>query len=71
VTEPSHERLRRALALTRDEEIGCDDFLARLAAYVEGRPESDVVKALMDHHREICPECEEEREILARSLALD
>lgn len=60
--------LARMLELTRGEEIDCEGFAQHLAALVEGNLEPEV-QALMDHHRAICPECEEEREALERALS--
>jgi len=62
--------LRRLLTETKDEELDCEAFQARLAADVEGTLE-ETFAALMEHHRRICPECDEEREILKRALGLD
>lgn len=56
---------------TREEELDCDDYLGHLAQYVEGSMDDERLRALMEHHREICPECEEERAILARALGLE
>ena len=58
------------LQLTRGEELDCDQFHQHLAAMVEGQL-SPSLQALMEHHRQLCPECEEERAILVRALGLD
>ncbi len=60
--------LRSSLALTQDREIDCDEFLERLAELIDGRLMDKDIAALMEHHRKICPECEEERQILERAL---
>ncbi len=62
--------LAKMLQLTRDEEIDCAAFAQHLAALVEQKVEPEL-RALLDHHRVICPECEEEREALERALAPD
>ena len=62
--------LAKMLALTQNEEIDCEAFAQHLAALVEDKVEPEL-RALLDHHREICPECEEEREALALALAPD
>jgi len=62
------EELLNKLRLTSKEEIDCDEFLARLAEYVEGRPLDAEVKRLMDHHLILCPECAEELELLRKAL---
>ena len=59
--------LARMLELTRSDELDCEEFARHLAALVEGKVEPEL-KALMDHHRVICPECEEERQALALAL---
>ncbi len=60
--------LARMLELTRGEEIDCEGFAEHLVKLVEGNIEPEL-KELMDHHRRICPECDEEREALERALA--
>ena len=59
--------LARLLELTRTDEIDCDGFSEHLAALIEGNVEPEL-ETLLDHHRELCPECDEEREALARAL---
>jgi hypothetical protein len=70
MSDPKQTRatLARLLELTRSEELDCDGFADHVAALVEGNVEPKL-EALLDHHREICPECDEEREALARALA--
>lgn len=62
--------LARLLALTRTDEIDCDGFSEHLAALIEGNVEPEL-ETLLEHHRELCPECDEEREALARALGED
>ena len=62
------DTLFRMLGLTREQELDCDAFCDHLAAYVDGAITDDALKALMAHHEEICPECEEQRVILARAI---
>jgi|GEM_PF-1569284 len=64
----TREVLARLLELTRSEEVDCDGFADHVAALVEGNVEPELEK-LLDHHRALCPECDEEREALARALA--
>lgn len=61
--------LARLLELTRTDEIDCDGFSEHLAALIEGNVEPELEK-LLDHHRVLCPECDEEREALARALGV-
>lgn len=72
MSDPKDTRatLAKMLALTQDEELDCTGFAQHLAALVEDKVEPEL-RVLLDHHREICPECEEEREALARALAPD
>jgi len=63
--------LRRLLEGTRDEELDCDDFLAQLAPYLDGRLGEDDLRERIAHHAQQCPECNEELEILKRALGLD
>ncbi len=69
MSDPKKTRtmLARLLELTRTEEIDCDGFSDHVAALVEGNVEPELA-ALLDHHRQICPECEEERAALERAL---
>ena len=66
-TRAQLEDLLRAVAVTAPEEIDCDEFLARVGAYLEGLertgghpPELEQVS----HHLKVCPECREEFEAL-------
>ncbi len=65
----ARETLGKLLRLTRDDEIDCDEFGRHVAALVEGTVDPKL-QELLEHHLEICPECEEERQILARALGL-
>ena len=60
-----------SLALTLDRELDCEEFLERLAELIDGRLRGSEFEALMEHHRKLCPDCEEERQILERALAVD
>ncbi len=77
-----HHTLGTMLAATRDTEIDCDQFHAHLAAWVDSEAASGGpaqhggaavdadLHALLEHHRKICPECDEERRVLIRALGL-
>ncbi len=67
MTDP-RDRLAAKLAATRPEEVDCGTFIQQIAAYVDGRPLGEA-EALFEHHRRICPECEQELEALRRALA--
>ncbi len=60
--------LANMLELTREDEVDCDAFAQHLAALAEGAVEPEL-RALLEHHQAICPECAEELEALARALA--
>lgn len=64
--------LASLLAMTRDDEMDCDAFAERVAAYVDGSELPQDVLALLEHHQLICPECEEhvQRLVVALQLAL-
>ncbi len=64
------ELLLGALKLTRAEELDCDAFHALLAPLLDARIDCAEVMAAMDHHRRICPECDEEVIILRAALGL-
>lgn len=69
------KRIIRAVAMTRDEEIGCDDCFAELDRFVEielaGRSPAEALP-LVSAHLERCKSCREEyealRDILQRGL---
>ena len=69
MTDP-REALLRMLAITREDELDCDGFLDHLAELVEKQPMDPQLRALLDHHREICPECDEQCALLAKALDL-
>jgi hypothetical protein len=63
--------LLHAVASTRDDEIGCDDCLAGVAAFAEaelaGRTRAEAHRRIQQHVDE-CPECREEYEALSRAM---
>ena len=69
LTDEQKSALRDLLERTQQEEMDCDTFLRELPAYVDGTCD-EAVQVLMEHHRGICPECEEELEILKIALGL-
>ena len=58
----------RLLGMTRDHELDCDEYRELLAAYVEDGLSETEIRTLMDHHRAMCPECDEEYQLLLRAL---
>lgn len=54
--------------LTQAKELDCDAFVDQLAAYLDdGIDDADAVR-LMEHHRKICPECDEQLTLLCAAL---
>ena len=68
--KPTREQLRellRVVAATEPQEIDCEEFLARVGAYLEGaKPTGEPPAALLQvaQHLEICSECREEYDAL-------
>jgi len=63
--------LARSIAATRPEEIDCDEWLSRVGRLLEimqrGEPvPSDLAPVLQ--HLELCPECQEEFQLLLAAL---
>ncbi|HXI55343.1 MAG TPA: hypothetical protein VNO55_04760 [Polyangia bacterium] len=69
--QSSRPSLRRLLETTRDEELDCDRFQELVASWIDGRIADPALRALLEHHRQQCPECGEELEILRRALESD
>ncbi|WP_437491546.1 hypothetical protein WME75_15830 [Sorangium sp. So ce1014] len=63
--------LVQATLVTREQEIGCDTCLDRVAAYAEvhlaGLPTPEALR-LVEEHLAICGECQEEFAALAAAL---
>ena len=68
--DKARNMLGTLLQLTRETEMDCDEFGKHVAELAEGTVDPQL-RALLDHHREICPECEEELRVLAQALDLD
>jgi hypothetical protein len=56
------------LKLTRDEELDCDRFAQLLAPWLDGRVEDPRILELLEHHRRLCGECNEEVTLLKTAL---
>lgn len=65
-------QLARAVTDTAREEIDCDTFLDRAAAYLEGRAQGKAdlspTMAAVEQHLAVCPECFEEFRVLKRAI---
>jgi predicted anti-sigma-YlaC factor YlaD len=74
VTDSDLERiaaLAKATLATRPDEIDCEEWLARVAAYLEHRGSADPLPPelqLVANHVEICPACRAELDVLAAAL---
>jgi hypothetical protein len=63
--------LLRKLALTKEQEISCDDVHAVLAEFAERKQQGEPIAHLMPqvaHHLELCPACREEYEALLLAI---
>ena len=63
--------LLRLVGLTRDQEINCEQCLARVAEFAEQQLAGKSVAAglqAVEHHLSICAECRQEYETLQRAL---
>lgn len=59
--------LLQLVDITRSQEIDCDEFLARVAGFIERLgPKGSLPKGYEEvvHHLRVCPECLEEYEAL-------
>ncbi len=66
-TRAQLQELLRVVAATEPREIDCEEFLARVGAFLEGLErgsEPPPELSLVSQHLEICPECREEFEAL-------
>ncbi|MFU8859283.1 MAG: anti-sigma factor family protein [Cyclonatronaceae bacterium] len=65
------KKLIRAIRMTREDEIGCDDCFEQMNEFVElelaGKSPETVLPLVHDHLAK-CPDCREEYEALVRSL---
>lgn len=71
LSKPEIQHLMRLIGLTQDDEINCEQCLARVAGFAErqlaGRSVPEGLKAV-EHHLAVCAECREEYEALRRAL---
>ena len=71
ISKKEVEELLRLVALTKAEEINCEQCLSNVAEFAEqeftGKSISESMKAI-EHHLSICVECREEYEALQRAL---
>ena len=65
---PTHATLQAWLSLTREEELDCDRFNALLATWIDGSVADPRLLELLEHHRRLCAECDEEATLLEIAL---
>lgn len=68
LTDAQRRALAKQLRLTREREFDCDEFVANLAAWVDGGLATVELQALMQHHHDLCDECAEEYALLKAAL---
>jgi hypothetical protein len=71
--QPNAEMVKmlQSLAMTKEDEISCDDVYAVLDEFAEAVRRGENVLLLMPlvrHHLDMCPDCREEYEALLRML---
>ena len=69
MSHPAHTLLD-LLRQTRPEEMDCDTFARLLPALVDGNIDpASAIRERIEHHRSICPECDEELQLLRAVLS--
>ena len=65
------QRIARALANTRENELSCDECFEQLDRFAEmmlnGRPAAETIP-LVQHHLNLCIDCREEFDALMKAL---
>jgi hypothetical protein len=64
----SIDTLEAWLELTREEEIDCDRFALLIAPWLDGTIGEPRVLELLEHHRRLCAECDEEVRLVKAAL---
>lgn len=59
-TSPPLDTLEAWLALTRADELDCDRFAELIAPWLDGAITEPRLLELVEHHRRLCSECDEE-----------
>lgn len=67
-TPHPHETLEAWLKLTRDDEFDCDQFAELIAPWLDGAITEPRLLDLLEHHRELCSECDEEVQLVKTAL---
>lgn len=70
-SQKSSQAVQGWLALTREDELDCDQFAELLAPWLDQRVTDPRLLELLEHHSRLCAECEEEAHLLRTALAAD
>ena len=66
---PKHyDTLRAWLDITFEQELDCDRFAELLAPWLDQRIDDPKLLELLDHHRRLCAECDEEASLVEAAL---
>jgi len=69
----SLDRLMRLLAVTRDDELSCEEVYNRLDEYVDclmSKEDMGEITPLLEHHLSFCGDCHDELDALVHALKL-
>jgi hypothetical protein len=64
----NYQELLAWLSVTRDEELDCDRFSQLVAPWLDQRITDVRILELLEHHRRLCSECDEEVTLVERAL---
>jgi hypothetical protein len=64
----TYQELLAWLSVTRDEELDCDRFSQLVAPWLDQRITDERILELLEHHRRLCSECDEEVTLVERAL---
>jgi hypothetical protein len=65
---PGIDTLEAWLALTRDEELDCDQFAELIAPWLDQTISEPRLLQQLEHHRRLCAECDEELRLVQAAL---
>lgn len=65
---PTLETLEAWLKVTRDEELDCDRFAELIAPWLDQPITEPRLLELLEHHRQLCVECDEEVRLVEAAL---
>lgn len=70
MTQAKHasRELLRMLSLTQEQELDCEQFVELLGPSLEDAIDDAELRRLIEHHRDLCPECAEALAVLTRAL---